>query len=344
MIVRVTSIDSKIPNLALMRIAAWHKDRGDEVHFSKALVPGLFEPDYDRVYGSTIFKFSAKRIARFKEAFPDAIVGGTGTFDKVQVEDVCPGPEKYTYDIYPDFQSSLGFTARGCRLSCKFCVVPEKEGKPKSVNTIAELYRGGDYPRHIQLLDNDFFGQAPEQWRERVREIIDGRFKICFNQGLNVRLITDESAEALAEMPYYDDQFQARRLYSAWDNLKDMKIFFKGVDTLEKYGIPPKHILAYMLIGFAKGETMEDIKLRHKMMKDRGIFPFPMVYDRSRPELRAFARWAIRFSHACSFEDYNTNVKKHAPTRGNLFADDPDEDGVGEDYVLAGESPALGKD
>ncbi len=340
-VVRITSIDSKMPNLALMRIAAYHHALGDQVHFSKALVPGLTEPEYDRVYGSAIFKFSEKRIARFLDAFPNAIIGGTGTNSTIQVEDVCPGPERYDYTPYPDFESSLGFTARGCRLRCFFCVVPLKEGKPKSVNTIAELWRGDPYPRHIHLLDNDFFGQPEDQWRARVKEIQDGKFKVCFNQGLNVRLITDESAEALATIPYYDDQFQARRLYTAWDNLKDMKIFFKGVDTLERYGVPPKHLLAYMLIGFAKGETMEDIEFRHTMMKDRGIFPFPMVYDRSRPELRAFARWAIRFSHACSFKDYNTNVKKAKPTRGNLFADDPDEDGIGEDYVLAGMSPAL---
>jgi hypothetical protein len=339
-VVRITSIDSKIPNIALMRIAAWHRDRGDEIHFSKSLVPDLTEPEYDRVYGSSIFKFSAKRIARFKAAFPGAIVGGTGTLDpiQIQVEDVCPGIEKYDYSIYPDFESSIGFTARGCRLSCKFCVVPEKEGKPKSVNTIEELYRGGNYPKQLHLLDNDFFGQAPEQWRARIKEMIDGNFKVAFTQGLNVRLITDESAEALAQVQYYDDQFKARRLYTAWDNLKDMKIFFKGVDTLEKYHIPPKHLLVLMLIGFAKGETMDDIKLRHRMMRDRGLFAFPMVYDRSRPELRAFARWAIRFSHACTFEEYNTNVKKAKPTRGNLFADDPDDE---DDYVLAGLSPAL---
>lgn len=339
--VRLTSIDSKLPNLALMRIAAWHRERGDDIHFTKALVPDLTEPDYDRVYGSTIFKFSAKRIARFQQAFPDAIVGGTGINDQIQVETVCPGIEKYDYSIYPDFDSSLGFTARGCRLSCKFCIVPVWEGKPRSVNTIEQLYRGGDYPKHIHLLDNDFFGQAEEQWRARVREIIDGKFKVCFNQGLNVRLITDESAEALAEIPYYDDQFKTRRLYTAFDNMKDAKIFFRGVDTLERYGIPPKHLLAYMLIGFAKGETMEDIKWRHKAMKDRGIFAFPMVFDRSRPELRAFARWAIRFSHACTFEEYNINVKKLSSKRGNFFIDEPDEDGIGEDYILAGQSPAL---
>jgi hypothetical protein len=334
-VVRLTSIDSKLPNLALMRIAAYHRDRGDEIHFSKALVPGLLEPEYDIVYGSSIFKFSEKRIARFMDAFPNAIIGGTGTTSPTQVEDVCPGLEKYDYEMYPDFDSSLGFTARGCRLKCGFCVVPKKEGKPRTVASIYDIWRGEPYPKHVHLLDNDFFGQPEDQWRSRIKEIQDGGFKVCFNQGLNVRLITEESAAALATIPYYDDQFKTRRLYTAWDSRGDYERFFKGVNILERNGVPPKHLLAYMLIGYDRRETMEDIKWRYARMAERDIFPYPMVYDRTRKDLRDFQRWAIRFSHACTFEEYNTNVKKHSPKRGDLFANYDDE------YVLAGQSPAL---
>ena len=33
--IRLTQIDRKIPNLALMKLAHYHKQRGDEVHFTK---------------------------------------------------------------------------------------------------------------------------------------------------------------------------------------------------------------------------------------------------------------------------------------------------------------------
>lgn len=321
--VRITQLDGKLPNLALMRLSAFHKDRGDDVHFSRTVYPNLLEPDYDRVYGSAIFKFSDKRIARFKEAFPDAILGGTGTFSPAQVEDFVTSEESYDYSIYPDFTGSLGFTARGCRLKCGFCVVPLKEGKPKSVNTIHDIWRGAPHPKHIHLLDNDFFGQPPEQWKARMQEIRDGGFKICLNQGINVRLINEEAAEHLASVPYMDDQFKVKRLYTAWDNLKDFKIFFRGVDMLERAGINPKDILAYMLIGYAKGETMEDIQYRFDRMRERGIFAFPMCYDRSRPELLAFARWAIRgIFHSCTFEEYRTSIRRVDPREGNLFDED----------------------
>ena len=53
-----------------------------------------------------------------------------------------PEREAYDYSIYPEFTGSIGFTARGCRLRCGFCVVPRKEGKPRPINTIANIWRG----------------------------------------------------------------------------------------------------------------------------------------------------------------------------------------------------------
>jgi hypothetical protein len=72
-----------------------------------------------------------------------------------------------------------------------------------------------------------------------LSEVREGGFKVCFNQGLNVRLMTQEAARELATVDYRDDGFKTRRLYTAWDNLKDEEVFFRGVDTLEAAGIPP---------------------------------------------------------------------------------------------------------
>jgi len=130
--IRLTQIDGKFPNLALMKLSHFHKAKGDEVFFEKSVFKGLFEPEYDTVYGSAIFSTSNKKVEVFKNNFPNAIIGGTGTGDnKTTVEDALglDRYEKYDYEIYPDFEGSIGFTQRGCRLRCKFCVVPEKEGK-----------------------------------------------------------------------------------------------------------------------------------------------------------------------------------------------------------------------
>jgi hypothetical protein len=296
--VRLTQLDGSLPNLALAKLAAWHKEQGHEVVAARTVEPDLFDHPgmYDRVYGSAIFQFSAPRVERFRRAWPDAIIGGTGSDNTGTVEDLIGDGfgERYDFTAWPEFRASIGFTQRGCRLRCGFCVVPTKEGANRSVATIAEIWRGDGHPKQIHLLDNDFFGQPRDQWQARLAEIRDGGYKVCLNQGINVRLLNDEAAAALATIEYRDDDFQRRRLYTAWDNIGDEGIFFKGVDRLEEAGIPPKHLMAYMLIGYDPAETWDRIWYRFGRMVERGILPYPMNFDKAgRPDLRAFARWVI---------------------------------------------------
>jgi hypothetical protein len=75
--VRLTQLDGVLPNLALMKLSAWHKARGDVVHFSGSPYRSPTEPAHDRVYGSAVFSFSVQRVARFRAELPVAIVGGT---------------------------------------------------------------------------------------------------------------------------------------------------------------------------------------------------------------------------------------------------------------------------
>lgn len=315
-VVRLTQLDGKLPNLALMKLAAWHRERGDDIRYvtgARGAERALDEPAYDRVYGSAIFRFSGPLIDRFKIEWPSAILGGTGTDAKTVVEEIVGADfgERFDYSAsLPGFTASLGFTQRGCRLKCRFCVVPSKEGKVHVVSTIAGIWRGEPWPKHIHLLDNDFFGQPESDWRERIAEIQDGGFKVCFSQGLNVRLITPMAAEALASIEYRDDSFARRRLYTAWDNLKDEAIFFRGVDTLERAGIPSSHLMAYMLVGFDPSETWERIFHRFDKMVARGIRPYPMVFDVRRIDLKRFQRWVVTgLYRAVPFKQYDAGRK-----------------------------------
>jgi hypothetical protein len=333
--VRLTQIDGKLPNLALMKLAHWHRAHGDEVHFTKDIERSMLEPEYDRVYGSAIFAFSADRVRQFRTEFPGAIVGGThNTTDNTTVEQLLDVEEyeQYDYSIYPRFDASIGFTQRGCRLKCGFCVVPKKEGKPRSINTIASIWRGAPYPKHLHLLDNDFFGQPREQWEARIGEMIDGGFKVCLNQGINIRMIDDDSAKALASILHSNDTFNERIIYTAWDNLGDEERFFRGVDTLERHGVPSFRLRVYMLVGYDKRETWERVMYRFNKMVERLIRPYPMIYgDRNRTlplggynqrierrTLAEFQRWVIRRAYALvPFEDYDVSAKGYRP-KGQL--------------------------
>ena len=293
-LVRLVQLDGKLPNLALMKLAHWHRQQGWDVQFTRHVDRGILDREPDAVYGSCIFKYSRQHLTRFVKEWPQAVVGGTGSDSLLNVEHLIGQHEHYDYSIYPGYLPSIGFTQRGCRLKCGFCVVPQKEGRPIPVNSIRDIWRGEPYPKDVVLLDNDFFGQPPEEWKARVNELIDGQFRVSFNQGLNVRLIHEEGAHWLGRVRYYDDQFKERRLYTAWDNLGDEAIFFRGVDMLLKAGVRPRHLLVYMLIGYDPKETWEQRLYRVRRMQERGLLPFPMVYENRDPELKRFQRWVVR--------------------------------------------------
>ena len=298
------ALDGKIPNIALMRIAAHHKN--DEITFhqagnASAVERGLFDR-FDKVYASLIFTRSRPLAERLLQVYPDAIIGGTGWDLSTTLEGIGIETKEQNYSIYPRFQDSIGFTQRGCRLRCSFCVVPQKEGSVKEENTIADIWRGGSFPRHLILLDNDFFGQP--NWQKRIEEIKEGDFKVSFNQGINARMLTDETAAAIASVKYYDDGFKTRRIYTAWDNQKDEERLFRGLNALVRYGVKPDHIMVYMLVGYWPNETSKDREYRRARLREFGARPYPMPYIRT-PELVGFQRWIIgAYDKRISWQDW----------------------------------------
>jgi hypothetical protein len=284
-------LDGKIPNIALMRLAAHHRALDNEVAFRWTGSPRreLWDSP-DVVFASTIFEKTRPVVDQLLREFPAAIVGGTGIDVASNLEAFGVTTTRQDYSLYPKWKQSIGFTQRGCRLRCPFCVVPRKEGAMRGELTIAELWRGDPFPRELILLDNDFFGQP--DWRARLNEIRNGGFKVSFNQGINVRFITDEAAEAIGSIDYRDDSMKVRRIYTAWDNKRDEDRLFVGLRRLVRYGVKPDHIMVYMLIGYWPGETEEDRLYRQAKLRAFGCRPYPMPFERTR-ELVGFQRWVV---------------------------------------------------
>jgi hypothetical protein len=127
---------------------------------------------------------------------------------------------------------------RGCRFKCGFCVVPKQEGKARFNQTIAQIWRGPGYP------------QAPSSARQRLlrksRMARDGRVRSTKAGSRSASTKESTSAcstpnkpKAMASMRVMDDQFKTRRIYTAWDNIGDEAVFFRGVDLLEAEGVNP---------------------------------------------------------------------------------------------------------
>lgn len=355
--VRLTAIDGTLPNLALMRLAAWHRAQGDEVHWQANICRQLDEAgDYGAVYASALFgddPDTQNKVRLFRSQWPDALIGGSGGDENLRVESVVPS--QFTgldYSGWPDFTASIGYAQRGCRFGCKFCGVPRWEGKPRSVAAVGQIWRGPGYPKHVHLLDNDFFGNP--EWRSVVQELVEGDYSVCINQGINVRLLADkqpladEQAAALASLKLRDDQFKRTRLYTAWDNIGHERVFFQGVDRLERHGFKADWIFTYMLIGFDPRETWERLFYRYNRMMVRGLRPYPMVFaprDRQLPAgdlsklpeadrrmietvvrrrltLAHFQGWVITPAHKLSpFSEYDLSHKAPRPA-GGLFAEE----------------------
>jgi hypothetical protein len=300
--VLLLQIDGKIPNLALMRIASHHRLRGDDVELRHAptvrkVERGLFD-DFAKVYASAIFERSRPVVKRLLQVRPDAIVGGSGWDEDAKLGDVGVDEDSpLDYTDYPRYTHSIGFTQRGCRLACSFCKVRRMEGKVRELASCWDIWRGEGHPKNLLLLDNDFFG-APN-WRTRIDEMRSGGFRVSFNQGFNIRLIGDEEAAAIAGVPYYDDQFKVRRLYTAWDNRKDEALLFRNLDVLKSHGVKPDQIQIYMLVGYdhatktARPELTPDDFYRQARLREFGARPYPMPFIRT-PDLVAFQRWVVR--------------------------------------------------
>ncbi|MEI3499941.1 MAG: hypothetical protein V8Q39_00220 [Anaerovoracaceae bacterium] len=120
---------SGFPNLALMKISAWHKQQGDDVEWWIGL------KKYDRVYMSKVFTFSPDVDAVIQAG--EIVQGGTGYKDyrnlPQEIELTFPD-----YSIYPDYKHAIGFLTRGCIRSCPWCIVPQKGSHSAGVNV------GGD--------------------------------------------------------------------------------------------------------------------------------------------------------------------------------------------------------
>lgn len=292
--VLLLQLDGKIPNVALMRIAAHHRALGDVVELKRAgnfaAVEREFGDPPDHVYASLIFESTRPLAERLQISMPEAVIGGTGWNIGRRLEDVGITTREQDYSIYPEFKQSIGFTQRGCRLRCSFCVVPRKEGAVAADRTIGEIWRGEGHPRELLLLDNDFFGQPG--WREHIEAIRAGGFKVSFNQGINARFIDEEAAKAIASVDYRDDSMKVRRIYTAWDNRKDERRLFAGLEALVRHGVKPDHIMVYMLIGYWPGETHDDREHRRHQLRAFGARPYPMPFVRT-PELIGFQRWVI---------------------------------------------------
>lgn len=132
MVVGLIDVDGhNFPNLALMRISAYHKRGGDLVEWYQ---PPLFRPWYDIVYMSKIFSDTYSQDIPEPVNAGKVIKGGTGycisldengkeVFDQSKNHKLPDEVERMfpDYSIYPQYDFAVSMTSRGCPRGCSFC-------------------------------------------------------------------------------------------------------------------------------------------------------------------------------------------------------------------------------
>ena len=291
------------PNLALMRISAYHKSKGDTVEWWWSDFV-----HYDVVYMSKVFSdayspdvpepLNADKVIKGGTGYQIHLVNGKEEYDKetdtklpIEVERMFPD-----YSIYPQYDFAVSMTSRGCPRGCSFCHVAAKEGRcAVKVADVSDFWNG---QKEIRILDPNI--TACKEKRDLMKQYKETGAILDFTQGLDIRLINDDDIADINEM-------RLRTLHFAWDNPQD-DLEEKFRNFAKKFRRKSNIGMVYCLTGF--NSTMEENLYRIYTLRDMGYDPYVMVYDKPHAsrELRDLQRWCnnkIIFKSVKKFEDYN---------------------------------------
>ncbi|GHV06265.1 hypothetical protein FACS1894217_04580 [Clostridia bacterium] len=217
------------PNYALMKIAAHHKQQGDTVEWWNALK----NPLYDTVYSSKVFDFTPEN----PYLPPDTIKGGTGysVTAKLPLE---IDDQKPDYSIYPECDYAIGYITRGCPRSCRWCVVPQKEGNIKPYREWRDLIRP-DSDKLI-LMDNNIL--ACDYGVSQLADIVGSGVKLDINQGLDARFVTAEVAAIFARLKWI------KYIRFSCDTTAQIEPIYRTAAYFKLQRLPTSKIFIYLLV------------------------------------------------------------------------------------------------
>ena len=293
--IALLAVDSGYPNLALMKIAAYHKANGDTVEWYNPF------DSYQQLYMSKIFSFTPDYGYVISNVSGSIFRGGTG-YDlttRLHPNIDCMQPD---YGIYPsiDRRTSYGFLTRGCPNRCKWCVVPRKEGDIHPYMDIDDITLFGERPNAV-LMDNNIL--ASDYGLGQIEKIVDRGYRVDFNQALDARLVTPDIARLLARVKW------VKRIRFGCDTPGQIAECEKAIDLIRSAGYRGEFLL-YCIILDDFHESYH--RIRH-WRDDKRIIPFAQPYrDPDNPYQRIpqwqldLARWTDEKAvfRTVDFHDY----------------------------------------
>ena len=298
------------PNLPLMKLSAWHKRKGDNVEWYIPTQHGFPLPPMDKVYMSKVFSFTpdypyyvnADEVIKGGSGYCISLVDGREIFDKskdnelpAEIEHIYPD-----YGLYGITDTAYGFLSRGCPRRCDFCHVAAKEGRcSHKVADLSEFWHG---QKNIVLCDPNLI--ACREWKDLLQQLIDSGAKVNINQGIDIRIMTDEKAEMIGKL-------RIDSVHFAWDRYEDKDCIIPKFKAFKEItGWDARKMSVYVLTNF--NTTIEQDLERIYTLLDLGYNPYVMVYNKehtkSSDPVRYLQRWVNNrkiFKTIKRFEDYD---------------------------------------
>ncbi len=266
----VYDIDSLIPNLAVMKISAFYKNRGYKVVLSKQVK----YIKADKYFGSAVFHNNRTKLkieALFSEFGSDIQIGGSGYSLNQELPDEIDScfPD---YKLYNHKKYALGFLTRGCNKRCAFCLVPRKEGRLNSTYSDFEDF----VPKHqknVMLLDNNLL--ASENATEILEKIIRRKYYVNFSQSFDICRLTNRNGNLLKKVKSVNSRFTRPMIYFSCNSVRQARQFYAKKDLLRSFG--KEAVTVIIMFGY-NTSLSEDYAIL-KMAKELGLVLFVQEYQ-----------------------------------------------------------------
>lgn len=281
-------VDSKIPNVALMKFATYHKQRGDNVKLG-------YEPLFDNpdiCYMSKMFDFTPE-----PDYIPECEIhrGGCG-----YTMDAGTGIDEFD-KLTPDYQLygcdyAIGRFTRGCPNNCPWCVVPKMDGH--NVRHVADLRNFWTGQSVVRLLDDNIMADGDEFCRDCEQlSKVDVLVKW---DALDFRCVTNDTARALNSVKL------GGYVHFAWDSHAQDNAIINGIETLKRNGVRPYRVMVYVLVGYFDDKEFDMYRIT--TIDKLGAHPFVMPFDKSDRYQKDLARWCNNkfIFRKCTFDEYKS--------------------------------------
>jgi hypothetical protein len=322
-----TTKDSKFYPLPLLKISSWRKSLGDTTALFDSPPSGTF----DRAYITTTFTFDIPRavsiVREVQRRVPEVFVGGVSAtlipkpFENLGVNVVkglIPEVESFPpdYSLIDKPTYSIAHTSRGCIRKCGFCMVKNVEPTFYNRDWSGDIFPGC---KHVVFYDNNWLAKEMKDLRKDVMMMKEFGFtSVDFNQSLDARLMTDEKAALLRDIPLRPVRF-------AFDWMAEDKFFQEAITKMAQYG----HRVFVIDVLWNYTDTPEDLYYRireHFRLMDElnetlhhhvDIKAFPMMY-RPIMEIDPFNSYIGEHWTKTTKEGFRTLVNKGCSVTGTL--------------------------